>query len=389
VEALARAVAALGHTVHVQAPTDPLAVKGHDSLVGVSRFPYSPLGSLQPMGYGKALHNDRRLRLTAWLCAAPYFLSAVSRLLTTSGTWDLLHVHWLLPNGPPGVLTGRLVRKPVVVTLHGSDAFLAQSSRLLGPLARWSRDGASAVTACSPDMAGFRAEIIPWGAHPQKFVHSDPLRWREGLGIPVGRPIVVALGRLVEKKGFSCLLRAWKQVENAVLVVGGDGVQRRLLEELAAALGISERVIFCGAIPWTEVPDFLAMAEAVAIPSVRDASGNQDGLPMVALEAMAAGKPVVASALGGLPLVVQDGVTGRLVPPDDPEALATALLELLASPVVARAMGQAGRERVECELNWDNVARRYVEVYEQALQRSRGAARPKAAVPQIKHPRGL
>jgi glycosyltransferase involved in cell wall biosynthesis len=170
---------------------------------------------------------------------------------------------------------------------------------------------------------------------------------------------VLGLGRLVEKKGFQHLVRAFADVRNAALVIAGGGPQKAALTKPWVRLA--------GAVPWGDVPDLMAMADVVVVPSIRDRSGNQDGMPTVALEAMAAGKPVIASRLGGLPLVVEDGKTGLLVAPGDAPALREAIQGLLDAPDVAAAMGRAGRERVERELNWENVARQYVKVYETAL----------------------
>lgn len=352
VSSLARAVASLGHTVEVVAPWDPLAKDGPDGPVSVTRFRYSPFRWMQPMGYGKALQDDRRLRLSAWVCALPYFVSAAVCLGRRS--WDVLHVHWLLPNGPVGALT----RTPMVLTLHGSDVFLAERSRVVGPLARWTLRRAKAVVSCSPEMGPH--QVILGGADPDRFGHGHPCVWRDRLGITRGQPVVLALGRLVEKKGFAYLTEACSQVRDAVLVIAGDGPQRSALTRPG--------VRFTGAVSWRDVPDLMAVADIVVVPSVRDRSGNQDGLPTVALEAMAAGKPVVASRLGGLPLVVEDGKTGLLVQPGDSDALSEAIQTLLNAPDVAATMGRAGRQRVERELNWTNVARQYIEVYEAALR---------------------
>jgi glycosyltransferase involved in cell wall biosynthesis len=111
------------------------------------------------------------------------------------------------------------------------------------------------------------------------------------------------------------------------------------------------------------------------MPSVRDARGNVDGLPVVVLEAMAAGKPVVASDLAGLPLAVADGATGLLVPPGDPGALAAAVGALLADPERARRLGAAGRRRVEEELNWSAIAAVHDRLYRRAVAERREEGR--------------
>ena len=382
VAALAEALTGIGHHVSVVAPADPLATAARPGMVPVTRFGYSPWPQLQPMGYGKALYNDQRLRLSSYAFALPYLLSGVLHLARALKQWqcDLIHVHWMLPNGPVGVLAAVITGKPMVITLHGSDAFVAKKSQLLGWFASRSLAKAKLVAACSPDLLADAAilgaptdklRLIPWGADPVVFGHGDGQVWRERLGLQPEQPVVLAVGRMVDKKGFGFLLEAFNQVRaclpSAVLVLGGEGPLRKDLQDRGGVLGLEQSLRFCGHVPWQEMPDLLATATIVVVPSIRDQRGNVDGLPTVALEAMAAGKPVVASNLAGLPLAVQHGVTGLLVPPGDPDAIAGVLLSLLRNPGYARWLGYEGRARVERELNWQAIARRYVSVYQEAL----------------------
>jgi glycosyltransferase involved in cell wall biosynthesis len=138
-------------------------------------------------------------------------------------------------------------------------------------------------------------------------------------------------------------------------------------------LGLGDRVLFPGSLAHDRVLDLLAAAEVFVMPSVRDERGNIDGLPVVVLEAMAAGVPVVATAVAGMPLAVRDGETGVLVPEKDPRALAEAVTGLLDRPERARALGRAGRERVARELNWAAVARVHDRIYRQAAAGSPAA----------------
>jgi glycosyltransferase involved in cell wall biosynthesis len=142
-------------------------------------------------------------------------------------------------------------------------------------------------------------------------------------------------------KGQTFLLRAWPAVlegePRALLLLAGDGPDEGALTAQAAALGLGRSVRFLGF--RQDVPSLLACAEVLVLPSLNE------GFGMVLVEAMAMGKPVVASAVGGVPEVVLDGQAGLLIPPADPRALAAAILRLLADPRAARRMGEAGRER--------------------------------------------
>ncbi|HEY4591394.1 MAG TPA: glycosyltransferase family 4 protein, partial [Thermoanaerobaculia bacterium] len=144
--------------------------------------------------------------------------------------------------------------------------------------------------------------------------------------------------RLRIRKGVEVLLEALRKIPGAVLRIAGDGEHRAALERAAADLGPA--VAFLGTRDAAQVRTLLRGAAALVVPSI------YEGMPLVVLEAMAAGVPVVASAVSGIPEVVVDGETGWLVPPEDPEALARALAEVLADPGEARRRGEAGRRRV-------------------------------------------
>jgi glycosyltransferase involved in cell wall biosynthesis len=152
------------------------------------------------------------------------------------------------------------------------------------------------------------------------------------------------VGRLRIRKGVEVLLEALRAIRErqagARLLLAGDGEHRRALERKAAELALGPAAVFLGRCDPSEVRGLLAGAAALVVPS------TYEGMPLVVLEAMACGVPVVASRVSGIPEVVEDGVTGWLVPPEDPEALAVALGEALAAPEDARRRGEAGRRRV-------------------------------------------
>lgn len=182
--------------------------------------------------------------------------------------------------------------------------------------------------------------------------------------------LIVTLGRLVALKGLDVLLESLRLLPPEPrwrLVIAGDGEERGPLEALAAKLGLLDRVQFLGNVAAAEVPSLLRECDLMVQPSRRE------GLGLSAAEGSAAGLPVVASAVGGLPEVVADGETGLLVPPDDPPALAEGLLSLLQSPSLRRQMGANGRRRIEQRLSIVAVADELTRLYE-TLTPSAGVA---------------
>lgn len=194
-----------------------------------------------------------------------------------------------------------------------------------------------------------------------------------------GSPVVLFAGRLRTRKAVAVLLEAFPRLRaehpEAVLVLLGDGEQRPALEARARRLGIAEAVRFAGAQPRDAMGDWLAAADLFCLPSI------YEGFPLAILEAMAAGLPVVATAVAGVPEAVVDRVTGRVVPAEDAAALARALSELAADPEGARRMGEAGRRRVETAYAIPRIAAAYLELWSGLLGADSAASGPPSPGP--------
>jgi colanic acid/amylovoran biosynthesis glycosyltransferase len=162
-------------------------------------------------------------------------------------------------------------------------------------------------------------------------------------------PAIISIGRLIEKKGLhdlieACRLLRARGIDFRCEIIGEGPLENTLREQIRAA-GLTKEVALTGSLPQSEVIERLAQATVFVLPCVTESSGGMDNLPTVVMEAMAAGLPVVSTALGGVPEMVQDGVTGFLVPERQPLPLADALSRLLANPGFARSLGEAGHER--------------------------------------------
>ncbi|MGH2511176.1 MAG: glycosyltransferase family 4 protein, partial [Candidatus Limnocylindrales bacterium] len=173
--------------------------------------------------------------------------------------------------------------------------------------------------------------------------HTEPCcTFREEYGIAPDAAVVGVVARLEPEKGHPTLLEAWpavlRAVPNAVLLIVGEGSRREELERQAAGLQITQRVVFTGR--RDDVPAVTAALDVAVLPSYREAQG------LSILEAMALSRPVVASRVGGIPEVIEDGVSGLLVPPHDPEALAGAIVRLLTNHPLADMIGRAGHDVV-------------------------------------------
>jgi len=220
---------------------------------------------------------------------------------------------------------------------------------------------------------GARAEntrTVPYGVDTRFFgalEAGSPARleaMRRRLGASESQTLVVAIGRLVEKKGFGTLIDALGDAPGLHLALVGDGDLHAALEARARSARAS--VTLAGRFSRSEIRDALQCADIVAVPSVVDSRGNVDGLPNTLLEAMAAGKAIVASRVAGIPDVVTHDVEGDLVPPGEAAPLRAALLRLSGDPGRRSALGGSASRRASRDLTWERVAATIEECYVQA-----------------------
>lgn len=288
-------------------------------------------GSFGLAGAGGIPNNLRR---RPW--AAPLLVGAMTRAVRRAARdADLVHAHWL-PSGAVAAFAG----KPFVVTLHGTDVALARHVR---PLARAALRRAREVIAVSEALAEEAREL---GASSSRVIPN-------GVEIPAtleaeATPAeVLFAGRLSEEKGIEDLLEAASGLR---LVVAGDGPLRGKVPD---ALGF---------VPREELGRLYDRAAVVVCPSRRE------GFGLTCAEAMAHGRPVVASAVGGLTELVEHEVTGLLVPPRDPVALRAAIDRLLADSDLRARLGAEGRTRVARRCGWEQAIDDTLETYERALR---------------------
>ena len=379
-EPIATHVAARGHEVHIVAPWHPRITRGKvEGGVHFHFFKYAPVPSLNVFGYAAGLQADVSLKATAWL-AAPLALTAgwfKAMRVAQKRRATVMHGHWVVPGGV--IAAAARPALPLVVSLHGSDVFVAERTPPARAAARRVFARAGAVTACSQDLASRaialgaapdRMEVVPYGVDLGRFKPAPDAReaLRGGLGLPSGAPLLVTAGRLVRKKGFEYLIDAMPLLErhDARLAIAGDGDLGAELRGRARDAGVADRVHFLGNLPQDAVGRWFAAADLVAIPSVRDDSGNVDGLPNTVLEALASGTPIVATRAGGIGSVIEDGRTGALVPERDPGALARAVDALLRDGARAAAIGAAGRDAAG-RFGWSAAAERFESAYDRAL----------------------
>jgi starch synthase len=298
---------------------------------------------------------------------------------------DLVHSHtWYANLG--GHLASLLYGVPHVVTMHSLEPLRPWKAEQLGggyAISSWcervSATSAAAVIAVSngmrddilaayPEIDPSKVRVIRNGIDTSEYVPDSRTEVVERYGVDLSRPYVIFVGRITRQKGVPVLLRAAAELDPSAQLVlcAGQADTPELLDEVTGLVnGLRESrsgvVWIPEMLPKHDVIQLLSHAAVFAIPSLYEPLG------IVNLEAMACGTAVVGSRVGGIPEVVEDGVTGLLVSPDDPASLAMALNTVLTEPSLAKSMGQAGRDRAVAEFGWQAVAGQTAALYSELV----------------------
>lgn len=261
---------------------------------------------------------------------------------------QVLLATWLYPLGQAALMAAKRLGLPLVIKVHGSDLLVHKNKPAILPILRRVLGEAAAVIAVSPNLAqeaqaqGANPDkifLVPNGVDQELFAPQDRQAARRRLGLSDDGPLALFVGRLVPGKGLEMCLDALAALPQARLVVVGDGPLRSALEAQAQRLSLGGRVIWAGAQPHGDIPNYLAAADVLVLPSV------SEGEPNVILEALSCGRPVVASLVGNIAGMVEHGSEGLLFPAGDQALFVKYLGEALARPWDPQALRQSVAER--------------------------------------------
>src|SRR5882672_965859 len=329
--------------------------------VSVERFRYAPR-KYEKLAYTGNMASDVASSWTAKLALVGFLGSDFVHAVRARRTFEpqVVHAHWWFPNGVVGTWVGGLAHIPLVTTLHGTDVRLARTVGVAKPLFGHVLKHSAAVTTVSRWLKEETQALVP-GVNPT--VAPMPVAtdlFEPGTSRDGNRLLFV--GRLNDQKGVEHVLHALASMKTpATLDIVGDGPNRESLKVLAQQLGIAPRIRWHGQLSQSELPPIYQRAAAVVLPSV------DEGLGLVAVEALLCETPVVAFDSGGLRDVIQNEKTGLLVKPGDRAALAAALDDLLARDGRGSQLGKAGRLYALSAFAPESAARRYAEIYRQVL----------------------
>lgn len=353
---LARCLSKKGHNISIIAnhyPSD-LPVKERMDGFDVSRLPLA-------IGVGNVRATIASLRnITLELGRLILLLQKCSP--------DVLNIHFIsLGHALLSILAARFLRIPVVATVHGSDiTYLPQKVYLCRCIVRWVLQSAQATTFTSNFINDAASHLVRRKKGIFRTIRNGVDLFRFNNEAKKGN-YILAIGRIAPEKGFDYLIPAYKKLVDAgrseQLLIAGDGTERNKCEQIVADLGLQGRIRFEGWAEEDKIADLISGCKFLVVPSLRE------GLGIVCLEAMAARKAIIATKVGGIPEIVEDGVNGLLVESKNPQRLAESMLWLLENEKACRQMGEAGRKIVERHYTWEKVTEKYVGIYHEAIER--------------------
>ena len=378
-----------GQNIYVAHVARCLALAGHEVDVLTRRDDPSLPGVVDMRPGVRVLHIDagpaRFVPKEALLAHMPAFVRSTQQLLRHSVRYDVVHANFFM-SGLVGLRLKELFGLPLVMTFHALGLVRREHQREADafPPARIDIErrivqrADQIVAECPQDESDLlrlygaapeRISTVPCGVDLDEFGPGDRLALRRELGLDPDEFLVLQLGRLVPRKGIDNVIRALGMLDPAlrarVLVVGGEShdpdplrtPEIGRLRALAEACGVAERVTFTGQRRRDELPACYRAADVFVTTPWYEPFG------ITPLEAMACGTPVIGSAVGGIKHSVVDGITGFLVPPRNPAALAERLRQLQAHPWLGQSMGRSGMRRVRAQFTWERVAADLADVY--------------------------
>lgn len=373
---LSKRLLALGNDITVLAPHAPGALK-EEYMEGlrVLRYQYFIPGKFQRLFYnGGAIPNLKKYYLAR--VQLPFFLLVQPAAIFTAairGKYDLIHCHWIVPQGFFAALASRFMGIPLILTAHGGDVFNLKNA-FVKSIARFSVKNSSICTANSGETKkgiqsfcpGKEVDIIPMGVDLNLFnkdKKDDSIKQRFG----IRGHFLLGVGRFAEKKGFCYLIDAMPGVlrefpETRLLIIGFGPLEGELKSQVRK-LGLEKSVCFPGKMTSRELAGFYATADMFIGPSVETEAGDREGLGVVFLEAMACGTAVIGSKSGGIEDIIKDGETGLLSTPKDPSEISSKILHLLKDEPFRERMAEKGREFVEKNFSWDSIGEKFSSLY--------------------------
>lgn len=354
----------------------------------VYRFPYFWPAKYQRLCYeGGILPNLKRSNL-AKIQVPLLFLSELfyAMKLIRKEKIDIIHSHWIIPSGLVGAFCKRILRKKHILTIHAAGLFGLKKFPFKRKITDFIVKHCDRITVVSsyiyeellnliqPKFVNnikTRIKIVSMGVNTALFrpnVDKSKLKIKYNIKI---ENVLLFIGRLVEKKGLSYLIQAMPKIvsksPNTELIICGDGPLRKDLEQLVKKMHLEKFIRFTGYVTGQKKIDYFSLSDILIVPSIVTQSGDTEGLPVVILEGLAAGKAVVASNVSGVKDIIKEGYNGFLVKQKDPAIIAEKVLELINNKELMRSISRNASVTSK-KYDWGVIGKKYVAIIKSVLR---------------------
>lgn len=347
-----------GHTVEIITSRWPKTLPKTEFVNGVkvTRLPFR-LPSLNPISFLKFI-------IRAIECIWSLFL------IGRKTKFDVINLHYVCENALYAMMLSNLMHIPLVTSIHGSDIqYFALKGRLNKWIVRQCLKRSAQVIANSNALLEVTSEMFGGNILENSTVIGNGVDTSKNdlskKAFSSRPPFVLAIGRLQYIKGFDVLIKALaivkKSFPSVKLILIGEGTERGALEKLSQRLGIKESVLFYGRMEHENVLKIIDICQFLVMPSRREAFG------MVLIEAMSAGKAVIATNVGGIPELVIHEENGILVKSEDPDSMSSAILALIQDTQLTKKLGESGMKSIEKNFKWEQVSKKYLKLLSKAV----------------------
>jgi glycosyltransferase involved in cell wall biosynthesis len=382
-EDFCKGLAELKHDVYLLTPFDPKFKLKEKRSYKVKLYRYIYPDSFHLMGYSRTLVGDQKLSHFVYLLAPFMFIAQFFALLklVRREKIDIISAHWIVPNGFIAALVSKITGVPLVITVPGSDMYMAKKNKISWLMASFAANQAKVVASNSVRYLDefpkigiklLKIKEIPYGVDTSKYKNIKLLRrvMRQKYNLKTNDTVLLAVGRMVEKKGTQYIIKAMpditKKNKNVKLVLIGDGSEKEELMRLAKKLKVENNTVFLGKVDYGELSKIYAISDVYVAPSVKDSFGNLESHIVAMFEAIASGIPVVATELAVSANYVVDGKNGYRVPQKKPKALSDAINKVLKTGNLSK-MGKFSQQIAQKHLSYKSSAKEYMKIFEKLV----------------------
>lgn len=373
VHRLMREICRQGHEVHVLAPFSGDRTDYILDGVNVKKFNYFYPKRFQRLCGRSGMIDNIKEGIFVKIQFLSFIISNVINSSRKLRDMDVIHVQWPIPNGLGALIVKYLHGIPYINTIYGEEIYLSKRYHTMFIIKLLVRNASKSIMISSGTLKaslkeGLRKEkfeIIPFGVDTEFF---RPIKVEKNSKIFK----ILSIGYLIERKGFEYLVKAIKEVLNShnevKLIIVGSGPLENQIKKLICELKLEGNIQILKNISDKELLEIYNSSDLFILPSIIDFQGNTEGLGVVLLEAMACKLPVIGSDIGGIPDIIHDNLTGRLVQQKDILGLSKTIIDLIENENLRKSMALNGYEMVKGHFSWEQIAKDYIEIYTETTE---------------------